>query len=369
MAAQVGLVEAKRLRPDPSLLDDMRRLAGNDDLKPDQAVALNFALARALDAEGEYEQAFGYFQRGNRLKQSEYQQARAYFQQGDQRKEAAFDPAAQKEFVDRLIATFTSDFFAERRGWGSEDEGPVLILGMPRSGTTLVEQILASHPEVKAGGELTHLRDLARALAAEFPGLSSPEAAASREQLEAMGEEYLSRIRALSAGSRLVTDKLPANFLRLGLIALWLPQAKVIHVRRNPFDTCLSIYFQHFEEGLPYSWDLAHVGAYYREYLRLMAHWRRVLPLPMLEVQYEDLVANQAEKTRDLLAYCGLSWDEPCLRFWETERAVDTASLWQVRQPIYTRSIGRWRHYEAHLGPLKQALEGGESGQGDEAIR
>ncbi len=328
-------------------MDEMGRLAEAGDLPENQAVQLNFTLARALDAEDKYEEAFRYLERGNRLKA------------------AQFDPEAHRQVVDRIIHTFSAEFFEARHGWGDLSRLPILIVGMPRSGTTLVEQILASHPDVTAGGELTYLNELSKQLAADIPALEYPEAiaAASATQINALGEEYVRQLAMLSRGLPRVTDKLPPNFMRLGLIALCLPAAKVIHVRRHPFDTCLSIYFQNFEHEHAYAWDLTHLGAYYREYERLMDHWRRVVPLQTLEVQYEALVDNQEKLTRELLEYCDLSWDDRCLRFWETKRAVDTASLWQVRQPMYTRSVERWRHYESHLGPLRKA-RGVEVGEG-----
>ncbi len=340
VGARVGLLQARGYDVDTELVEEMRQLTENGRLSPNQAGPLNFTLARALDAEGRYEEAFRHFERGNRLQAAE------------------FDPEEHRTLIDRIISTFSAEFFATRPGWGNDSRMPILILGMPRSGTTLVEQILASHPDVTAGGELAYLGELSRQLAEEIDELEYPEAvaAASKAQVEALGQEYLRRLTVLSKGLPRVTDKLPHNFMRLGLVALSLPAAKVIHLRRHPLDTCLSIYFQNFDRGHAYSWDLSHLGGYYREYERLLAHWRRVSPLKMLELQYEELVANQEQKTRELLEFCGLPWDSRCLRFWETERAVNTASLWQVRQPMYSRSVERWRHYETHLGPLKKAL-------------
>ncbi|MDJ0890228.1 MAG: tetratricopeptide repeat protein [Gammaproteobacteria bacterium] len=346
LSARMGLLEARGYEMDTEMVDEMRRLAETAELSTAQAVPLNFTLGRAMDAAGRYEDAFRYFQRANRLKGVEY------------------DLQSHRQRTDRLMHTFSADFFRERRAWGDASRAPILILGMPRSGTTLVEQILASHPQVAAGGELTYLNDLADELAQEIPDREYPEAvaAASRTQTDALGREYLRRLGQHAEGLPRVTDKLPHNFLRLGLIALCLPGATVIHVRRHPLDTCVSIYFQNFQHAHPYSWDLEHLGSHYRQYQRLMAHWREVLPIKLLEVQYEELIAHQEDKTRELLEFCELPWDDRCLRFWETKRVVHTASMWQVRQPIYTGSVARWRHYEAHLDPLKQALGWEESG-------
>ncbi|MGH7111807.1 MAG: sulfotransferase family protein, partial [Stellaceae bacterium] len=238
------------------------------------------------------------------------------------------------------------------------DETPLLIVGMPRSGTTLVEQIVSAHPEIGAGGELTFWNDTALPLARAGAGEIAPA------EIERIAREYLALLRRLAPGAARVTDKMPANFRWLGLIHLTVPQARIIHCRRDPIDTCLSNYFAYFSRLHPHSCDRADLVFYYREYLRLMAHWRTVLPPERyLEIDYEELVADRERMTRRLIAFTGLEWDDACLRPERNDRAVYTASSWQARQPVYGTSVRRWRHYEPWLGELRQLLpEVAESG-------
>ena len=231
---------------------------------------------------------------------------------------------------------------------------------MPRSGTTLVEQILASHPAVAGGGELATLMTIASQFnAAGQGGLPYPEGvrAIRVDQAEQMAQRYLDHLDRISKSALRVTDKQPFNFTHLGLAQLLFPAATFIHCQRDPMDTCLSCYFVSFADSFGFASDLGTLGRYYRQYSRLMAHWEDVLPRPVLTVEYEALVTNLESVARGLVAHCGLSWDDRCLRFYETERSVRTPSRWQVRQPIYADSIGRWRRYERHLGPLMAALQ------------
>ncbi len=309
-------------------------------------IGLNFALASLCDQRGEYDKAFLHCKEANDLKAADQ----------------PFDHEGFARHVDALIATFDRTFFAARRDLGGSSERPVFVLGMPRSGTTLVEQILASHPEVRGAGELAAsnamIEGLMRLPKVVAAGKAYPAAAAllDGEEAQALAERYLDAVNGGSGEKRRVTDKMPGNFLRLGLIALLLPRAHVVHCMRDPFDTCLSCFFQNFQEPLPFTTELSRLGRYYREYERLMSHWRAVLPKPMLEVPYEGLVADPEPWCRRLLEYCGLPWDERVLRFFATERAVQTASFWQVRQPIYSSSVGRWRHYRTQLCSLFEAL-------------
>ena len=264
--------------------------------------------------------------------------------------------------VDALISSFDRALFLSRSTLGAASELPVFVLGMPRSGTTLVEQILASHPMVHASGELLAsglmIDGIASLPAARQAGKGYPEAVrlVDRAAAEALAGRYLEAIGRDAGEAARVTDKLPFNFLRIGLIALLLPRARIIHCQRDPYDTCLSCYFQDFQDAQPFVYELERLGKYYREYERLMAHWRSVLPSPMLEVPYEALVNDPEPWCRRILEHCALPWDERVLRFFATERSVQTASFWQVRQPIYLSSVGRWRHYRKHLGPLFEAL-------------
>ncbi|HET9330098.1 MAG TPA: sulfotransferase, partial [Steroidobacteraceae bacterium] len=244
-------------------------------------------------------------------------------------------------------------FLSGARAGVSDSERPVLIIGMPRSGTSLTEQILASHPQVAGAGEVRFweriLGPAAGWEAEDAPGQ------ALREQLVA---DYLARLGIHAGGARHVIDKLPGNFLYAGAIHALLPRARFIHMQRHPLDTCLSVYFQNFHNATPFAHDLADLAHYYGQYLRLMAHWRDVLPPgTLLEVPYEGLVADTEGWTRRMLEFIGLEFDARCLEFHRTERVVITASKWQVRQQISNTSIGRWRHYEKHLQPLRALLE------------
>jgi tetratricopeptide (TPR) repeat protein len=302
-------------------------------------VDLQFALGKRRDRLGDYTGAFQNFARGNQYL------ART----------ARFDGAAWAQQVDRLIGHYSAGAITALATAGNPDERPVFIVGMPRSGTSLVEQILASHDAVCGGGEREFWpRREARCL--------DPEARPVATVLHAQTRDYLRELTALAReGPRRITDKMPDNFKRLGLLHAALPQSRIVHVRRHPVDTCLSIFFQNFK-GHDYARSLEDLVAYYRQYQRLMAHWRQVLPsAQFLELEYESLVADQAGETRRLLAFCGLPWSPACLDFQHTDRVVQTASLWQVRQTLHDRSVARWRHYEAQLGPLRALLDAPET--------
>jgi tetratricopeptide (TPR) repeat protein len=311
---------------------------------------LHFALAIELDRSGDYARAFEHYREGNALRKAL-----------ERRRGVFFDPQAHDEFVDRIIATYTPAFFERVRSFGIDTQLPVFVVGMMRSGTTLAEQILASHPMVHGGGELALMETLINSLphrlsvAAGYPEvLAVLDAATARS----VALDYVRSIRERGGAAERVVDKLPANFLNLGLIATLFPQARIIHCRRDPLDTCLSCYFQNFGGPVPHALDLEHLGRYYRAYERLMAHWARVLPVPVFELPYEELTAEPEMVSRRLIAFCGLAWDQQCLRFHQIERLVRTASLLQVRRPIYRSSVGRWRNYAAFLGPLIEAMGG-----------
>jgi hypothetical protein len=240
----------------------------------------------------------------------------------------------------------------------------VFIVGMPRSGTTLVEQILASHPAVFGAGELDDIRQISAALPSLLGSANPyPEclAQAGQSSLTKIADRYLVHLRGLSSDARRITDKMPTNFLHLGLIELLFPQARVIHVIRHPLDTCVSCYFEEFTTTNSYAYDLEQMGIYYKQYERIMRHWKDVLKIRMLDVRYEELVDNQENICRQMIEFCDLEWDDRVLRFYETKRDVATPSFDQVRQPLYRKSIGRWKNYERHLGPLMRVL--GTSGR------
>src|SRR5208283_4743952 len=280
-------------------------------------------LARRAEQAGRHDEAFAHYRQGN-------DSARQMFAQVGQ----AFDPHEHCRQVDRLLAAFDRPYFERAGALGSASELPVFIVGMPRSGTTLVEQILASHPQVFGAGELPDIQKLEAAL----PGILGEPYPACMERLDratvqALAGGHLQRLAERGGAARRITDKQPSNHLHLGLIRTLFPRARVIHCRREPLDTCLSCYFHHFE-AMPFTTSLEWLGVCYRQYQRLMAHWRDVLPGGFLEIRYEDLVADQEAVTRQLVAFCGLEWDERCLAFHENPRAVQTASAVQVRQPI-----------------------------------
>ena len=318
------------------------------DLPTDDRRELHFALAAEFDRTGDCARAFEHYRAGNELRK-----------QMERRRGAVFDPDAHDRFVDRFIAIFTPAYFERVRGFGLDSELPVFIVGMMRSGTTLAEQILASHPRVFGAGELSIVDNLINALSARL-GVTDkfPEVMQwlKAETAHALATEHVKFLTERGGGAERVVDKLPANFLYLGMIATLLPRARIIHCRRDPIDTCLSCYMQNFGGSVPWSLDLVHVGRYFRAYARLMAHWAKVLPLPIFELNYEELTADTETISRRLVAFCGLEWDERCLKFHETERVVRTASVLQVRQPIYQSAIGRWKRYEAILGPLLEVL-------------
>jgi len=307
---------------------------------------LHFTLAYLAEKEGDYDLAFEHYRQGNACKR----QASAPRQH--------FNIQDHRRYFDQLISAFGAPFFARAAALGHDSQTPVFIVGMPRSGTTLVEQILSSHPQFAGAGELKdigHIPD-------ELPGLlGGPEypacvAKLNRETTLALAERYLKRLREQHPQALRVSDKMPQNFVNLGLIALMFPRARVIHCRRDPRDTCVSCFCENFAE-ISFPSSLEDLGRYYGDYERLMTHWRQVLPLAMFEVQYEELVADLEAVSRRLLSFCGLDWDDRCLRFHETARPVYTASRLQVRQPIYSSSVGRWRRYQSHLGPLLALLE------------
>jgi tetratricopeptide (TPR) repeat protein len=329
-------------------LGRLEALAARPDLPGDERSRVHFALARARDRAGAYDEAFAHYRRGNELRKAAA--ALAGF---------TYDPAAHRELVDQLAAAFTPEWIEQARTFGSDSALPVFVVGMMRSGTTLAEQILASHPRVFGAGELSDIGRLVGALPELVPGgRPYPECVANLDSLTArrLAESHLRRLRERGGAAERVIDKQPFNFQHLGLIATLFPRARVIHCRRDPIDTCVSCFVQYFGKPHPFALDLTHLGHYYREYERVMAHWRRVLPVPMFELHYEELTADQEAVSRRLVEFCGLGWDERCLRFHETERPVRTASTLQVRRPMYRSSVGRWKRYEAHLGPLLEAL-------------
>jgi tetratricopeptide (TPR) repeat protein len=341
-----GIAESQRFAADDPYLPVMERLARDMAAHPLGAqIDLHFALGKVYEDVGRHEDSFRHLLAGNALK----------------RRQLFYDEAETLGRFRRIPAVFTSELMRSRAGIGDPSTVPIFIVGMPRSGTTLVEQMLASHPKVFAAGESMEFN---RAAEAFFqPGTVSlpfPEAIASAEpeQFRRLAARYLAAIRAPAPAAERITDKALGNFQFAGLIHLALPNARIVHVRRDPLDTCLSAFSKQFTNVQPHTFDLAELGRYYRGYEAVMAHWRRVLPQGvMLEVQYEELVADFEPQARRIVSHVGLAWDARCLAFHETQRTVRTASAAQVRLPLYRSAVGRARPYLSMLGPLLQALE------------
>lgn len=307
-----------------------------------EAASLQFMAARLLDSLGDFDRAFAAAQRANAMRQSH------------------FDPNGIERFIDDAIAFFTPQRLAQLQRATHGSKAPVFIVGMPRSGTTLVEQILSSHPCIHGGGELTWIWQITEVLAmrCEREGHPLPGGFADLQaaDMDGLARQYLSAITALSPQSTRITDKYPANFFHLGFISLLFSEARIIHCTRDPMDTCLSCYMSDFASGNLFSFDLGNLGSYYRQYARMMDHWKSVLHVPILDVCYEEVVNDLEGQARRLLQFLQVDWDDRCLRFHENSRFVSTLSNQQVRQPIYKSSVGRWRQYQHHLGPLQASL-------------
>ena len=337
----LNLADCKKFSPGDRHLTLMESMASTELPAPDR-MNLDFALGKAYADLTEYERSFQHLLAANAAK----------------RTAAAYDEQATLAFFERIERVFSPDLMAAKTGSGNPSPRPIFVLGMPRSGTTLIEQMLASHPTVHGGGELTAFREAVQAFASPVGVYPDFVPALDQAAIGRIGAEYLKRVDALAPGGERVTDKMPSNFLYVGLIHLVLPNAVIIHTLRNPIDTCISCFSKLFRPGEQlFSYDLGELGRYYRRYRQLMEHWRRVLPPGrMLDVQYEEVVADLEGQARRILAHCGLPWDERCLAFHETDRPVRTASAVQVRQPIYASAVDRWRVYEPFLGPLLSAL-------------
>jgi tetratricopeptide (TPR) repeat protein len=342
----LSLTLSKEMTPGDPHLHALEALARTTpSLAPEEEVDLNFALGKAYADIGDHARSFRRLADGNALK----------------RRRTPYDEAAALGLLRRTRSTFTSELMRNLEGCGDPSPVPVFIVGMPRSGTTLIEQILASHPALFAAGETDALYKAMETFGGAGEGPTRfPEAAMnmSGEQWRRLGSIYVGRARAAAPAAVRISNKTPDNFRFIGLIRLALPNARIIHVRRNPVDTCVSCFARLFADDLPYAYNLGELGRYYRGYEALMAHWREALPQDaMLEVQYEHIVGDLEAEARRIVAYLGLEWDPRCLDFHQTERQVRTASVRQVRRPIYNSSVGRWRAYEAFLAPLLAELD------------
>ncbi len=346
----VNLADSKKFAPGDPHLATMEALAEKSDgLSKTDRLQLDFALGKAYGDLKDYQRSFTHLLAGNAAK----------------RATIAYDEASVVGLFDRIEATFTRELMAQKSGGGDPSRMPIFVIGMPRSGTTLIEQIIASHPLVHGAGELQTFNDVVLAVRGPDGGtLRYPDfvPALDAAALRQIGARYIADVRKLAPSGERVTDKMPSNYYFAGLIHLALPNAKIIHSVRNPVDTCISCFSKLFTAEQNHTYDLTELGRYYKRYEQLMAHWRRVLPAQaILDVRYEDVVADLEKQARRIIEYCGLPWDDRCLSFHETERPVRTASATQVRQPIYKSAVGRWRVYELQLAPLLRALGVAES--------
>ena len=303
---------------------------------------LHFALGKALEDRGAYARSFEAYSAGAALR----------------RRGSNYSADRTTEDRRRAEAVFTRGFFAARQGAGAAAEDPIFVVGLPRSGSTLVEQILASHPDVEGTMELPDIGLIARRLADQAPGGDYLEVVATRAvDFDALGRSYLAATQVhRKLGRRRFIDKMPNNFRHIGLIQLILPNARILDVRRHPLGACFSAFKQHFAQGQGFSYDLDDLGRYYRDYVALMAHYHRVLPVRVHRVIYEDLVEDTETAVRRLLDHCGLPFEPACLRFYDNDRAVKTVSSEQVRRPIFRDGLEQWRRFEPWLDPLKAAL-------------
>jgi tetratricopeptide (TPR) repeat protein len=342
-AAQLATFLRDKL-PDEDLAA-LRDLLADPDLPDVRRAALQFGLAQVLDARGAYDEAAELLEQTNAL-------ALAVARRRGQ----GYDPAEHARFVAGMMATCTPAFFERVRGFGLDSERPIFIVGLPRSGTTLTEQILASHSQVFGAGELRLARDDFEALASQVDAALQALARLDRATTCRIGEQHLGRLQELNADRPRVADKMPDNYLYLGLLAALFPRAKFIHCRRDLRDVAVSCWMTNFRQ-IRWANDPDHIAARFEEYRRLMDHWRRVLPVPLQEVDYEETVTDLEGVARRLVDWCGLDWEPACLAFHEGQRPVRTASVSQVRQPIYQRSVARWKNYESALCALFDRLE------------
>ena len=341
--AYFNLAAIQDFSSDESTADKLeKRLQQTPPRDKRMSVAAEFTLGKMFDDQGRYKQAFAHFQRGNSI----------------MRGLLRYSTAAQNAYVDSLIEHLNADFMAGHEAAAHSSETPIFILGMLRSGTSLVEQILAGHPGVAGGGELMFMPQAIRKYT-EQPAVVTGDkiAALPDETLKAIGTHYLAKLEEFYPGKRRVTDKLPGNFLIIGLIRTLFPKARIIHCVRDPLDTCFSCYVTHFDGGHPYTYDLQEVGEYYRMYRNLMDHYQVLIgDKHILTVKYEELVQDVEVGARRMLDFCGLEWEPGCIEFSKVSRPVKTASLYQVRQGAHTHSVGRAQRYAAHLEPLRNAL-------------
>ncbi len=337
----VYAAHASRLGNQIEIVDIIENALSGYSLEQLERMKLHFTAGRLYDSLSNPAKAMEHFNIANKLKRAD------------------FDLQAHVRLVEDVMAYFNQVRLSMPPRASNQSGKPVFIVGMPRSGTSLVEQILASHEDIYGAGELPDIDSFAEGLGIK-PGGAAPIKAClsslNSAELDTFADNYLNNLEKLSNGERIVVDKMPSNFLWLGLIQLLFPKARIIHTKRNPIDTCLSCYFLEFGGAHPYAYNFSHLGGYYKEYEKIMAHWQQTLSLPILDIDYKKLVYHTEEEAKRIIEFCGLEWDKRVLRFYESNRMVNTASYDQVRRPIYTSSIDRWKPYEPFINPLLSAL-------------
>lgn len=333
---------AHRVGLEQRAIELVRAKINQGNLPDRQLSALNFRLGDLLNRTGAYDEAFQAYEAANTLRNLEY------------------SAASYSSAIDQVIESWTRERIADVPTASKPNDMPIFIVGMPRSGTSLAEQIIASHSQVTAGGERSELTDIARAFGAapQTPPIIIDPGVVTKPKISRHGRAYLTMMRKLAKGAPHVTDKMPTNFLYLGLIQAMLPGARIVHCVRDPRDTCLSCYFQTFSDALAFTNDLSDLGVFYRGYERLMEHWKQTLDIPIFDLVYADLVDDLTGVSRRLIDFLGLEWEDQCETFWLNPTLATTASLDQIRRPIYTSSVGRWKNYEPHLAPLQRSLSG-----------
>jgi len=341
--AHFNLSSLKTYREDDPHLIYLERNLGKAETMPVSArIRFWFALGKAREDVGRHDEAFTAYAEGNRLQHAllPYHETKA------------------DEMLEKVMATFSREFFAARQAVRGSGKAPIFIVGMPRSGTTLLEQILSSHPAVYGAGELMDMNQVIMAAASPDNRFPDFVPGLSMEDFRKMGEAYAERVWKLAPDAQRITDKMPANFFYIGMIHLMLPNAKIIHAMRDPMDSCFSNYARLFNDTMEFAYDLGTLGRYYARYITLMRHWHEVLPPgTILDLRYEDMVADTEGQARRILEYVGLPWDENCLAFHQNKRHVKTASVAQVRKPIYKTSVARWQRFEKHLQPLLDIVQ------------
>ncbi len=341
-SALFSMVQTKKIKPGDEIIARLESYAEKiDNLPESKAIQVHFALGKVYDDLGDADRSFPHFMKGCAIKRSKIE----------------YDADEKDRYYEQIKTIFTRQFIDGRRGNGDPSSLPIFVLGMPRSGTTLTEQIIASHPDAFGAGELTDLMRLVNRrqhYGDDFPG---SVAQMKPSEFAELGRKYAEGLRLRDPRAKHITDKLPSNFLHVGLIHLMLPNAKIVHVNRHPLDTCISCYTRLFAHNQNQTYDLYELGRFYKGYSDLMKHWRAVLPKgAFYDLQYEALTDDTEAEAKKLIAYCGLEWNDSCLAFHENKRNIRTASVHQVRQPIYKTSVARWKKYEKFLGPLIEGL-------------